>query len=302
MIKNNTPGIAIFAYNRPQHLKKTLNTLSNNLNAKKFDTFIFCDGAKNNKDIKKINYVREISKTVGNFKSKKFFFRKSNYGLCNSLKYGISKVLETKKSVIVLEDDIITNKHFLNYMDEALNFYSNTKNIGSITGYSYTNTEDDLFLSQRHASWGWGTWKNTWEKMRWEKKYINNYIKTKNFKKNFNKAGRDMYQLLEQQINNKIDTMDILFNFNCFIKNKYCVCPKKSLLYNIGLDGSGIHCKKNDQIFNNYDKNYYPKKFSELELNENIIKKIHSSFEKPIIERIKNKFIKILNSKIFFLK
>ena len=53
-----------------------------------------------------------------------------------------------------------------------------------------------------------------------------------------------MYPMLKEAVENKIDTLDILFNFNCFILNKYCVCPKKSLLYNFGFDGSGIHCKK----------------------------------------------------------
>ena len=86
MLKNNRPGVAIFAFNRPNHLKKTLKSLSQNLNAKNYDIFIFCDGPKNNSDKKKIKEVRKISKNYGNFKSKKYFFRKANFGLYNSLK------------------------------------------------------------------------------------------------------------------------------------------------------------------------------------------------------------------------
>ena len=208
-----------------------------------------------------------------NFKSKKYFFRKNNLGLYNSLKYGISKVLKTKKSVIVLEDDIITNKYFLNFISKALNFFNNHKNIGSVTGYSYANCDHDMFLSQRHASWGWGTWRHVWDKMKWDSKYIKKYMKMKNFKKEFNRAGNDMYQLLEEQLDGQIDTMDIVFNFNCFIKNKFCVCPKSSMLYNIGLDGTGIHCKKNDKVFNNFDKNFYPKIYTKLKIENHIIKK-----------------------------
>ena len=50
MPKNNFPGVAIFAFNRPNHLKKTLNNLSKNLTAKKFDIYMFCDGPKNKND------------------------------------------------------------------------------------------------------------------------------------------------------------------------------------------------------------------------------------------------------------
>ena len=83
-----------------------------------------------------------------------------------------------------------------------------------------------------------------------------------------------MYQLLEEQLDGQIDTMDIIFNFFCFIKNKFCVCPKNSMLYNIGLDGTGIHCKKNDKIFNNFDKNFYPNNYKKLKFENKILKNI----------------------------
>jgi len=296
MLKNNRPGVAIFAFNRPNHLKKTLKSLSQNLNANNYDIFIFCDGPKNNSDKKKIKEVRKISKNYGNFKSKKYFFRKANYGLYNSLKYGISKVLKLKKSVIILEDDIITNKYFLNFMFNALNFFNNQKNIGSVTGYSYANCDQDMFLSQRHASWGWGTWRHVWDKMKWDNKYIKKYMKKKNFKKEFNRAGNDMHQLLEEQLDGQIDTMDIIFNFNCFIKKKFCVCPKNSMLYNIGLDGTGIHCKKNDKVFNNFDKNFYPNNYKKLKVENKILKNIYNSFKTPMYLRIKNKIFDFINN------
>ena len=69
-------------------------------------------------------------------------------------------------------------------------------------------------------------------------------MEQKKFKSKFNLSGKDMYPMLKEAVENKIDTLDILFNFNCFILNKYCVCPKKSLLYNIGFDGSEFTAKK----------------------------------------------------------
>jgi len=298
MKKNNLPGIALFAYNRPRHLKKTLNSLIQNYNSSAFDIFIFCDGAKKNSDIEKVKKVHKIVRELRHFNNKKLIFREKNIGLANSLLMGITETLKIKKSVIVIEDDLITNKNYLNFMSEGLDFFKNDKLIGSITGYSYTNLRkseiNDIFLSQRHASWGWGTWRHLWNKMKWEKKWALKHLKDSNFKKNFNKAGKDMYQMLAEQLEGKSDTLDIMINLNYFKMNRFCVCPRKSLLYNVGLDGTGIHCKKGDKIFNNFSNTFKVNNFEEITPEEKIIKRIAKSFTTPIYLRIYNKLNKLL--------
>ena len=57
-----------------------------------------------------------------------------------------------------------------------------------------------------------------------------------------------MYHMLKSQIEGNLDTMDIIFNFNCFLLNKYCVCPFRSMVYNIGFDGSEFIVKKMKSI------------------------------------------------------
>ena len=74
----------------------------------------------------------------------------------------------------------------------------------------------------------WGTWKSLWKNMNWNKKFIKK-MEQKILSQNLIRSGKDMYPMLKEAVENKIDTLDILFNFNCFILNKYCVCPKKSL-------------------------------------------------------------------------
>lgn len=299
MKKNNLPGIAIFAYNRPNHLKRTLKSLIKNYNSSNYDVFIFCDGSKENHNSKKNKEVHQIVKKLKHFKSKKIILRKKNIGLANSILRGVTEVLKRKKSVIVMEDDLITNKNYLNYMSNGLEFFKNDKLIGSITGYSYTDLDSsdstDIFLSQRHASWGWGTWSHVWDKMKWNKQWAIKQFKDVNFKKNFNRSGKDMYQMLQEQLDGKSDTLDIMVNLNCFKMNRYCVCPRKSLLYNIGLDGSGIHCKKGDKIFNNFSNTFTVKKFKKIKVKNKIIKKIYKSFSTPLHLRIYNKL-----SRVFF--
>ena len=61
-----------------------------------------------------------------------------------------------------------------------------------------------------------------------------------------------------------------------------------SLLYNIGMDGSGVHCK-NDKVFLNYKSNFKVESFNKVSLDKNILKKICKSFHTPIYKRIINK-------------
>ena len=299
MKKNNLPGIAVFAYNRPKHLQKTLDKLEKNYRASDLDFYLFCDGPKNNLDQKKIEQIYDIFDKIKVFKSKKIFRSKNNQGLYKSLKNGISKILKFKESVIIIEDDIISNKNFLDYMIKGLDFYKNEINVGSVSGYSYTSVDDkeyskQTFLSQRHASWGWGTWRSVWEKMIWDNKKINKIINNdRKFKKKFNKSGPDMYHMLKSQIEGNLDTMDIIFNFNCFLLNKYCVCPFRSMVYNIGFDGSGIHCKKDEKVFSNFSNNFRVNKFEKLRVENKIINKIYDSFTIPFHIRVFNKLKKI---------
>jgi hypothetical protein len=146
----------------------------------------------------------------------------------------------------------------------------------------------------RHASWGWATWKSVWKKMKWNNYFIERNIYKKNFKKEFNLAGDDMYHMLNEQFKGHIDTWDIVFNLNCHLLGKYCVCPKYSLVRNIGLDGTGTHCKKDDKVFDNFiqNKNYFPR-INDIEINFGIIKNIKKSFNTSLFKRVLLKFKKI---------
>jgi|TARA_B110000967_G_C18822993_1_gene529767 hypothetical protein len=297
MKNKNLPGIAIFAYNRPNHLKRTIKNLIQNYNSANYDIYFFCNGLNKDANPKKHLEIQNIIKRIKHFNSKKVFLRTKNIGLANNILQGVSEVFKKKKSVIIIEDDIITNKNYLNYMSGGLDFFKNDKLIGTITGYSFTNIDKlsskDIYLSQRHASWGWGTWSHVWHKMRWDKKWILSKMNNKNFKKNFNNSGKDMHTALNKQLNGYNDALDILVNLNCFIMNRYSVCPKKSLLYNVGLDGSGTHCRKGDQIFNNFSKSFGVSAFQKIYVEKKIIRKIKESFSTPIYIRIYNKLKKI---------
>ena len=113
-------AICLFVYNRSHHTNKVLKSLSECKNFEKFRLYIFSDNFKASKknDKFEVNLVRnkilEFKK-----KNKNIFikFSKINLGLYKNLTKGISYVLSKHPSVIVIEDDLVFNENFLNFMD-----------------------------------------------------------------------------------------------------------------------------------------------------------------------------------------
>ena len=78
MEKEKSP-IAIFVYNRPEHLKLTIRALEKNYYAKDSVVSFFLDGPKKKSDIKKIYIIKNIIEKIKGFKKIKIIFRKKKY-------------------------------------------------------------------------------------------------------------------------------------------------------------------------------------------------------------------------------
>jgi GT2 family glycosyltransferase len=118
----NLSPIVLFVYNRPWHTQQTIKALQKNDLASKSDLYIFSDGKKTNNDIE-VSNVRSYIKTITGFKSIKIFERNENWGLAKNIVDGVSSILAKDKTVIVLEDDIVTSEGFLKYMNDALSIH-----------------------------------------------------------------------------------------------------------------------------------------------------------------------------------
>ena len=295
------PRILLFVYNRPNHLKSTIKSLKQNKFYNLFDITIFCDGPKNKSELDKVKKVRDIVKNLKGFKSKKIIINQTNNGLSKSIIKGITYAFRDKNTdrIIVLEDDLNFNKFFLEFMCNCLDKYRFSKNIGSVSGYSFFNGKrkfiDELYITPRHSSWGWGTWKNRWKKFKWSKKWIQNSFSNRKIIKKIEIGGKDIPKILKKKIDGKIDSWSIVFDLNCYINNLYSVNPSKSLVYNIGLDNSGTHCTIEGNLNKNYNAKKRIKVFPELNIKAEIFKETQAIFNIGYYERIKNKLKKILN-------
>ena len=242
----NPAPVAIFAYNRSDHFQKTLEALASNLLASKTEITIFLDGPKNNEDR---NQGCLIKKTA-TANSEKFKFLQiiespENKGLADSIIAGVSEMCDRYGRTIVLEDDLITSKFFLDYMNEALCMYENDHQVASIHGYQHPVEEDlpESFFLKGGDCWGWGTWKRAWSTFNQNGIKLLEELKRKHLENAFDMDGAlKNISMLKDQIQGKNNSWAIRWHASCYLNNMFTLHPGKSLIQNIGFDQSGTHC------------------------------------------------------------
>lgn len=244
--------IVVFSYNRPDHLHRTLDALSQNELALKSDLFIFCDGPKkgaSDYQLTLINDNRKVARCTRGFKSIQVVERECNFGLARSIIEGVSAIIHEFGKVIVLEDDLVTSPFFLKYMNSALDFYENRPGVMSVSAnrppvdkmdlpsdYPY-----DVFVCLRSYSTGWGTWKNKWDQVDWSMDFLDEFLKHPEQVQAFNRCGDDMTEMLIDQREGRIDSWAIRFGFAHFKEHCVAILPCYSYVDNIGFDGTGRH-------------------------------------------------------------
>lgn len=247
MLRHNPIPIAIFCFNRLDHLVRTIDSLRENNLAQYSPIFIFSDAARNEVERESVDAVRSYIHTIEGFGSINIVHREFNYGLAKSIISGVTAVLRTFDSVIVLEDDMVSSPHFLTYMNEALGKYAQDDRVVCIHGYTYpcdTELPETFFLKGADC-WGWGTWRRGWDLFCEDGKLLLEQIETKNLQYEFDYDGTFRYtKMLKDQITGKNNSWAILWYASAFLQGKLCLYPGRSLIHNIGNDDSGTHSKR----------------------------------------------------------
>lgn len=244
-LKELTP-ILLFTYKRIDFLKETIKALQDNFLAKESELFIFSDGGKTQEDELQVKEVRQFLKSVTGFKNVTISEAKSNQGLSKSIISGVSTVIEKYGKVIVLEDDLVTSRNFLDYMNQALDKFSSNSKVFAVSGFSMPlkiAAKREVFFTMRASSWGWATWENRWNTIDWEVKSYSDFQNDSKKKSQFNKMGSDMAGMLEKQMTGKINSWAIRWCYHQFMNDLYSVHPNVSKVMNIGFGDNATHTK-----------------------------------------------------------
>lgn len=299
---SNFAPIVLFVYNRPWHTQQTVEALLKNECAKQSDLIIYSDAPKNDQVHSQVQEVRNYLKTISGFKSIKIIEREDNWGLAKSIITGVTEIVNQFGKIIVLEDDIVTSPAFLNFMNQALDFYQNESKVWHISGWNYPidiRGLGDTFLWRAMNCWGWATWANRWA--HFEKSpqaLIQNW--TDEQKYHFDLDGSCVFwHQVTANAKGKINTWAIFWYASIYKKNGLCLNPTQTYVDNIGNDGSGVHCgnsettKTTRPALATKKQINWQNKMQESTIAVEAIKHYYKKLKKPFIVRAINKIARL---------
>jgi hypothetical protein len=170
--------------------------------------------------------------------------RDRNRGLAASIIEGVTDVTGRYGRVIVLEDDLVTAKTFLRFMNDALERYADADDVASVHGYWYPVRASlpETFFLRIPSSWGWATWARAWKLFEPDGRKSLQAIEDRGLQPAFDLDGSMAYtQMLRDQIGGLNDSWAIRWDASVFLSGKLALYPNRSLVLNIGFDGSGTH-------------------------------------------------------------
>lgn len=246
---NDLAPILLFAYNRPQHLKRTVASLLQNEEAKASDLYVFSDAAKTSRDEEAVELVRETIQNIEGFHQITLVERKENWGLARSIIDGVTSIVNQFGRVIVLEDDLVVSPYFLRFMNDALETYKDEPRVGHIQACDFTQSPrlPETFLIKWTGSWGWATWKRAWEMFNPNGEELLAQLYERKLNKRFDFNGKYGFtRMLRRQTEGKNNSWAIRWNASLFLADILSLNVGRSLVSNEGLDGSGSNSFSHD--------------------------------------------------------
>ncbi len=243
----NIAPVVIFAYKRLDKISQCLEKLQKCTLACETDVYVFSDGAKGEDDLQEVldvqNYLDSITHNniFKNFNVKK---NVHNIGLATSVITGVSKVIECRKRVIVLEDDLLPAEDFLVYMNSCLEFYESdhrVSRIGAFTpiGRNVQINPGRVLKAMQGCSWGWATWIDRWKSIDWN---IENYFPLSVAeRRKIDKVQYGLSKILIQQRKGTVDSWAVRMDVYLIKNSGWTIYPNSSKIANIGYGSSATH-------------------------------------------------------------
>lgn len=248
-VNDRLSPVVMFAYDRPEHTRITLEHLARNRLANQSHLFVFCDGPKPGASEDRIKRIEQVHEVVGSKPwTAQVTIRRAeqNKGLAKNVMEGVSELVEQFGTLICLEDDLKIGKGFLEYMNTALAKYADAEQVKQISGFQFP-----FEIADPHAAFfmpvtntiGWGTWKRAWDEVDvtahgWEK------LKSdKTLRRAFNLDGAyDYFRILIGQLEqSKNDSWAILYWWSVFQRNGLVLYPGYSLIQHNDFGNAGVH-------------------------------------------------------------
>lgn len=249
---NNLAPIVVFAYNRPDHLRQTLEALAKNDLASESVLYIYCDGAKAEATDEQRNQVQENRKVAHaaiGFKEVYVIEREKNIGLKDNIIGAVTEIVNQYGRIITLEDDIVTSKGFLRFMNDSLETYKDDDKVMHISAYMWPHRwplPETFFYEIPYPGGGWATWQRAWKYYNDNTAELYEYWHTR--WDEFNVVGEHLQKQLEDNYRGTLNTWFIKWHAVMLRMGGLTLYPGKSLTNNIGFDEFATNCYKTNKF------------------------------------------------------
>jgi hypothetical protein len=239
--------IVVFSYNRPDHLRRTLEALARNDLAEQSVLYIYCDGAKPNasEDQKlRVAENREVAHAALGFKEVHVVEREKNVGLKDNIVGAVTEIVNQYGRVITLEDDVVSSVGFLRFMNDALEVYKDEERVMHVSAYMYPHKgrlPETFFYPVPYPGGGWATWQRAWNSYNDNTQELYEYWKDK-WDEFDVYGGNYLSKQLKRNYKGTMNTWFVKWHGVMMQKKALTLYPGCSLSNNFGFDDMATNC------------------------------------------------------------
>ncbi len=160
-------------------------------------------------------------------------FRDENLGCGLAVSQAITWFFEHVEEGIIMEDDCYPSLQFYNFTELMLNKFRENDSIMHISGGCYLPnkyfTQHSYYFTKYPFSWGWATWKSSWQKFNYE---ISRDVQ---YPEDMRSDEINYWNDIKEKINNGwLDTWAWRWNFSIWEAKGKCLSSTKNLIRNLG--------------------------------------------------------------------
>ena len=237
--------IALFIYKRPEHTRRTISSLQKCVGFAESPVFVFADGAAHPRDLRAVQETRALARSLLEGRAD-FLERETNLGVDRSVIAGVTQLCDQFGRVVVLEDDDVVSPLFLQFLNRGLRQYKDEPRVMQVSGYMFDvpqlRLQNEAVFLPLTTTLGWATWKRAWDQFDPAAEGWQARLEDVHVRRRFDLDGRFRYStMLAQQMKRDVGAWDIRWYYTVFARNGLVLFPPRTLVVNVGIDGSGTH-------------------------------------------------------------
>lgn len=252
--------VVIYTYSRLYHLQQTITALQQNFLASKSVLYVVSDAAKSDTAKPLVNRIREYVDGISGFREVVRIYRDKNLGTPASIHNAEEQIVNDHGTVISMEDDNVSSRNYLDFLNGGLAAYWDDPQIFSICGYCPTipipaGFSSEYWFHHWNMSWGYALWKHKYYKVY---PLANPYPEFKRkgmLRKVRAKGGLCITDAMMLDYRKKRIYPDSVLCAKMMTQDLCSVIPTVSKIRNIGSDGTGVSGSLLSERYHSHEDN-----------------------------------------------